>query len=211
MKAIRLFLLLTACAFSVVIRAQDVNVDELPPNVDDAPAMPLYLQVGRAAYKGDSIPEIILPTLYKYAPPVFKNEKERERYNRLVANVKKLLPYAKLARYTILETYDYLETLPDKKAREAHIKRVEEDLKRKYAPVMRKLSRQQGRLLLKLIDRECNMTGYNIAKAFIGSFRANLYQSIGLLFGNSLNRHYNPEGDDRMTERVVRMVESGQL
>ena len=64
---------------------------------------------------------------------------------------------------------------------------------------------------MRLIDRECNQTGYAIAKAFIGTFRANVYQGIGLLFGNSLNKHYDPEGDDRMTERVVRLVESGQL
>ena len=88
---------------------------------------------------------------------------------------------------------------------------MEADLKRRYGPMVRKLTRSQGRLLLKLIDRECNQTGYNIAKAFIGSFRANLYQSIGLLFGNSLSRHYDPNGDDRYTERVVRLVESGQI
>jgi len=199
------------CLLATPASAQTPAGGDLPPTPEDAPALPLYLQVGKVAYKGDSIPDIILPTLYKYPPVEFKSEKEREKYNRLVANVKRLLPYAKLVRYTILETYEYLEMLPDKKSREAHIKRVEEDLKKKYTPVVKRLSRQQGRLLLKLIDRECNQTGYHIAKAFIGSFRANVYQSVGLLFGNSLNRHYAPEGDDRLTERVVRMVESGQL
>ena len=66
-------------------------------------------------------------------------------------------------------------------------------------------------LLIKLIDRECNMTGYNIAKAFIGTFNANVYQGLAFLFGQSLTKHYDPEGDDRYTERVVRMVESGQI
>ncbi|MBQ9569333.1 MAG: DUF4294 domain-containing protein [Alloprevotella sp.] len=169
------------------------------------------IQQGKTLYRGDSIPEFILPTLYKYPPLEFKNDRQREEYNRLVANVKRLLPIAKLARYTLLETYEYMETLPDKKARQAHIDLVEQELKREYGPMVKRLSRQQGRLLVKLIDRECNQTGYAIAKAFIGTFRANVYQGIGLLFGNSLNKHYDPEGDDRMTERVVRMVESGQL
>lgn len=169
------------------------------------------IQQGKTLYAGDSIPDFILPPLYKYPPLEFKNERERESYNRLVANVKRLLPIAKLARYTLLETYEYMETLPDKKARQAHIDLVEEELKREYGPMVKRLSRQQGRLLVKLIDRECNQTGYAIAKAFIGTFRANVYQGIGLLFGNSLNKHYDPEGDDRMTERVVRLVESGQL
>ena len=178
---------------------------------EDSPAMPIYVQVGKVAYGSDSIPQIITPTLYKYPPQTFKDEKEREKYNRLVANVKKLLPVAKMARLTIIETYEYLETLPDKQSREAHIKLVEAELKRTYTPMVKKMSRQQGRLLLKLIDRECNQTGYSIAKAFVGTLRANMYQSIGLLFGNSLSRHYDPEGDDRYTERVARLVESGQL
>ena len=196
--------------------AQDVVDDVTPEEAakeDEVPtaAIPLEVQVGKVPYKGDSIHQIILPTLYKYPAMTFKNEKEREKYNRLVANVKKLLPMAKLARYTLLETYEFMETLPDKKSREAHVKLVEADIKRKYGPVAKRLTRQQGRLLLKLIDRECNQTGYSIAKAFVGTFRANVYQSIGLLFGQSLSRHYDPEGDDRYTERVVRMVESGQL
>ncbi|MBR1733543.1 MAG: DUF4294 domain-containing protein [Alloprevotella sp.] len=200
-RIILLLLLQVAC--TATLRAQDVP--------DDTPAMPIYVQVGKVAYGADSIPQIITPTLYKYPALTFRSEKEREKYNRLVYNVKKLLPLAKMARYTLLETYEYLETLPDKKSREAHVKLVEAELKRTYAPVARKMSRQQGRLLLKLIDRECNQTGYSIAKAFVGTLRANVYQSIGLLFGNSLSRHYDPEGDDRYTERVVRMVESGQL
>ena len=122
-----------------------------------------------------------------------------------------MLPLAKLAKYTIIETYDYLETLPDKKAREEHLKRVEEGLKKQYTPQLKKLSRSQGKLLVKLIDRECNQTGYHIAKAFVGAFKANLYQAVAFCFGQSLNKRYDPEGDDRFTERVVRMVESGQL
>lgn len=190
------------------LAARPVAVEIAP---DDSVALPICVQVGKVKYKGDSIPHVILPTLYKYPPMEFKNEAERQEYNRLVSNIKLLLPMAKLVRYTIIETYDYLRLLPDKKSRQAHIDRMEADLKRRYGPMIRKLTRSQGRLLLKLIDRECNQTGYNIAKAFIGSFRANLYQSIGLLFGNSLSRHYDPNGDDRYTERVVRLVESGQI
>ncbi len=206
MRRLLLLLILFSAFFSLAARPVAV---EIAP--DDSVALPIYVQVGKVKYKGDSIPHVILPTLYKYPPMEFKNEAERQEYNRLVSNIKLLLPMAKLVRYTIIETYDYLRLLPDKKSRQAHIDRMEADLKRRYGPMVRKLTRSQGRLLLKLIDRECNQTGYNIAKAFIGSFRANLYQSVGLLFGNSLSRHYDPNGDDRYTERVVRLVESGQI
>lgn len=192
--------------------AQDVAGD-LPPGSDSEvnAAMPMQLRVRKAAYRGDSIPYITTPTLYKYAPMTFKNDKERENFNRLVRNVKKLLPMAKMVRMTIIETYDYLQTLPDEQARKAHIDAVEEGLKREYTPVLKKMTRSQGRLLVKLVDRECNMSGYNIAQAFIGAFRANLYQSLAFIFGLNLNKKYDPEGDDRYTERVVRLVESGQI
>ena len=181
--------------------------DEMPP----ATNMEIKVKNSRVFFHGDSIPAIIFPTFYKYPPMTFKNDKERDRYNRLVANVKRLLPLAKLAKYTVIETYDYLQTLPTKKEKAEHIKLVEDGLKKQYAPTLKRLSRSQGRLLVKLIDRECGQTGYNIAQAFIGSFKANIYQAMAFCFGNSLTKRYDPEGDDRYTERVVRLVESGQL
>ena len=211
MKPICLFLSLFFLALSQA-PAQSVAEASKPDTVEvQETEMPIMTQTGTTEYKGQTITHIIFPTLPKYAPMEFKNEKEREKYNRLVYNIKKVLPWAKLAKLTIIETYDFLETLPDKKSRDEHMKRVEAGLKRQYGPALKNLSRSQGRLLLKLIDRECNQTGYAIAKAFMGSFKANLYQGVAVLFGNSLSKKYDPEGDDRYTERVVRMVEAGLL
>lgn len=191
----------------VIPDIDNVPNDEMPP----ATNMEIKVMNSRVFFHGDSIPAIIFPTFYKYPPMTFKNDKERDRYNRLVANVKRLLPLAKLAKYTVIETYDYLQTLPTKKEKAEHIKLVEDGLKKQYAPTLKRLSRSQSRLLVKLIDRECGQTGYNIAQAFIGSFKANIYQAMAFCFGNSLTKRYDPEGDDRYTERVVRLVESGQL
>ena len=191
----------------VIPDIDNVPDDEMPP----ATNMEIKVMNSRVFFHGDSIPAIIFPTFYKYPPMTFKNDKERDRYNRLVANVKRLLPLAKLAKYTVIETYDYLQTLPTKKEKAEHIKLVEDGQKKQYAPTLKRLSRSQGRLLVKLIDRECGQTGYNIAQAFIGSFKANIYQAMAFCFGNSLTKRYDPEGDDRYTERVVRLVESGQL
>lgn len=206
-----ILLLILLSAWSTGLSAQEVE-DVSPVNTDvEAPAMPIYVNVGKIQYKGDSIAHIILPTFYKYPPLELKSESDRKRYNRLVANVKRLLPLAKLAKILVIETYEYIETLPDKKARMAHLNQMEKDLRATYGPTLKKLSRSQGRLLVKLIDRECNQTGYDIAKAFIGSFKANAYQALAFCFGNSLTKHYDPEGDDYYIERVCRMVESGQL
>ena len=137
--------------------------------------------------------------------------KRRAAYNRLVANVKKVLPIAKEVNKIIIETYEYMQTLPNKKARDEHMKRVEDDIKRRYTPRMKKLSYSQGKLLIKLVYRECNSSAYDLIRAFISPVRAGFYQAFAWAFGASLMKKYDPEKTDRLTERVVLMVESGQL
>lgn len=204
-----LFMLLAPCA---PMLAQQPTDDAGKQNTEvEEVEVPIMTQMGTVQYKGKTIPHIIMPALPKYAPLTFKNDRERAEYNRLVYNVKKVLPWAKLAKLTIIETVEMLDQLPDKRSRDAHIKEVERGLKAQYGPALKKLTRSQGRLLIKLVNRECNQTGYAIAKAFIGPFKANLYQGIAVLFGNSLNKKYDPDGDDRYTERVVRMVEAGLI
>lgn len=160
---------------------------------------------------GDSIQYVEMNSVYVYPAPVFKNEKQRAAYNRLVANVKKVLPIAKEVNRIIIETYEYLQTLPDKKARDAHMKLVEKSIRKEYTPRMKKLSYQQGKLLIKLVYRECNSSSYQLIQAFLGPIRAGFYQAFAMLFGASLTKKYEPEGIDRLTERVVLMVEAGQL
>lgn len=170
----------------------------------------IAVRVDSVAYNGDTIPHITFPTLHKYPPRPYKSKRAKQKYERLVYNVKRVYPLARMVRQTILETYELLQLLPESE-REAHLKRVEKGLMEQYGKQFRKLSRTQGRLLVKLVDRECNNTGYALTKAFLGHTRANVYQSIALLFGNSLNKHYDPEGEDREVERIVLLIESGQI
>lgn len=160
---------------------------------------------------GDSIQYVEMNSVYVYPQPVFKNAKQRAAYNRLVANVKKVLPIAKEVNQIIIETYEYLQTLPDKRARDEHMKLVEKSIRKEYTPRMKKLSYQQGKLLIKLVYRECNSSSYQLIQAFLGPIRAGFYQAFAALFGASLTKKYEPEGIDRLTERVVLMVESGQI
>ena len=170
----------------------------------------IAVRVDSVAYNGDTIPHITFPTLHKYPPRPYKSKRAKQKYERLVYNVKRVYPLARMVRQTILETYELLQLLPESE-REAHLKRVEKGLMEQYGKQFRKLSRTQGRLLVKLVDRECNNTGYALTKAFLGHTRANVYQGIALLFGNSLNKHYDPEGEDREVERIVLLIESGQI
>lgn len=167
--------------------------------------------VGVSEYKGEKIPHINLPPHFAYAPIKFKNKRERRVYDRLVYDVKKTLPLAAEIRTIIIETYEYLQTLPDEKAREKHIKRLEKGLKEQYTPKMRKLTLRQGKLLIKLVDRECSQSAYQLIKLFMGSFKAVFYNTFASLFGASLKKSYDPTGDDWMIEQVVVKVLTGQL
>ena len=168
------------------------------------------VKVGKILYEGDSILLMEMPSVL-ISPPPFKNERQRKAYNRLVNSVKKVLPYAKQVRVMLVETAEYLETLPTKREREEHMKRVEAAVVAEYKPKMKKLTFSEGKLLIKLVDRECNSTAYEAIQAFIGPVRAGMWQAFAWMFGNSLKKGYRPDGVDKLTERVVRMVESGQL
>jgi len=161
--------------------------------------------------QGDTMWCYLLPELWVYPPLKFKNEKQRRAYNRLVYNVKKVLPIAQQVNGLIAETYETLEMLPTKKEKQAHITRVEHDIKEQYTPQMKKLTYSQGKLLIKLVDRECNQSSYEIVQAFLGPARAAFYQVFAWTFRASLKKEYRPEEEDRLIERVVRQVETGQI
>lgn len=187
------------------LRPEDRMVDM------DNPTFVPTVKVGKALLDGDSVLFMQMNKVYVYPQAEFKNERQRKAYNRLVYNVKKVLPIAKEVNQIVLETYEYLETLPDKKARSAHMKKVESEIYEKYKPRMKKLSYSQGKLLIKLVNRECNSSSYEIVKAFMGSIRAGFWQAFAWAFGASLKKEYDAEGTDRLTERVILLVESGQL
>ena len=201
--------------FSVTAMAQTDDTGAMNPEdreVDmDAPTFDPMVKVGKVLLGKDSVQYVQVNNVYVYPQPEFKNAKQRLAYNRLVYNVKKVLPIAKEVRQIIIETGAYLETLPNKKAKDEHMKRVEKDIKKEYTPRMKKLTYAQGKLCIKLVYRECNSSSYHLIQAFLGPIRAGFYQAFASLFGASLNKKYDPNGVDRLTERVVLQVESGQI
>lgn len=188
-----------------VVRPEDRPVDM------DKPTFIPKVKVSKTLVDGDSIQYVEMNNVFVYPANQFKNERQRQAYNRLVYNVKKVLPIAKEVKGIILETGDYLETLPNEQARKEHLKRVEKGIKEQYTPRMKKLSYSQGKLLIKLVYRECNSSSYELINAFLGPVRAGVYQAFAWIYGASLTKKYDPEKTDRLTERVVRMVEAGQI
>ena len=167
--------------------------------------------VSACIYEGDTIASLRMPTLYCFKPLKFKNKRQQQQYARMVRNVKKTLPIAKEVNRAIIETYEFLQTLPNEKAREKHLQAVEKSVKEQYTPRMKKLTFSQGKLLIKLINRETDSSSYELVKAFLGPFKAGFYQAFAALFGASLKKEYHPEGEDLLIERVVLLVENGQL
>ena len=196
--------------FNILAGVLLLSLIAIQSNAQDNKSAGGYL-VPVCIYKGDTIPSITLPDVYIFIPLKFRNDKERKEYYRLVYNVKKTFPISQEINRTIIETYEYLQTLPNEKIRQRHIKRVEKGLKEQYTARMKKLSFAQGKLLIKLVDRQSNQTSYELVKAFMGPFKAGLYQTFAGLFGASLKKQYDPEGDDRMIERIVLQVQNGQL
>ncbi|MCI5581757.1 MAG: DUF4294 domain-containing protein [Phocaeicola plebeius] len=168
-------------------------------------------QLPVCVYQGDTIPYITLPNVIVYPKLKFKSKKQENNYWRLVRDVKKTLPLAKEIKNAVIETYEYMETLPNKKAKDKHIKEVEKGLKKQYTARLKKLTFRQGKLLIKLVDRECNQSSYELVKAFMGPFKAGFYQAFASLFGASLKKEYDPDNDDKLVERVIELVENGQL
>ena len=177
----------------------------------DSPTFVPTVKVGKVLEDGDSIQYMEMNNVYVFPPVTFSSKKQQGAYMRLVKNVKTVLPIAKEARMIMMETAQYLETLPTKQAREEHMKRVEKSVMQEYKPRMKKLTYSQGKLLIKLIYRESHSSGYELVQAFLGPVKAGFYQAFAWAFGASLKKEYDPEGVDRLTERVVLMVEAGQL
>lgn len=163
--------------------------------------------------EGDTILMINLRELTVYPPMKFKNRKEEEFYWRTVRDVKLTLPYAKLIAETLVETYEYLETFDTTKEREDYLKEMESAIFKQYKPILRRFSRRQAKVLIKLIQRETHQSSYEIVKAFLGSFRATFWQGFGKMFGVSLKSSFDPEKnkDDSTLDRIVRCVEQGTL
>ncbi len=162
---------------------------------------------------GDTLYRVVFMPLTVYPELKFKNKKEEDYYWKTVRDVKKALPYAKLICRTLTETYEYIETLPDTKAREKHLNEMEKEVFNQYKPELKKFTRTQARVLVKLIQRETNQSSYEIIKAFLGSFRAGFWQAFGKMFGVSLKGQYRPETDekDAIIERICVEVEQGTL
>lgn len=210
----RILSILLGLVLAVPMFASDpLGERELPSGTPVIKRNPYRGSAWRVDEEGDTVLVLMLREITVYPPMKFKNKKEEEYYWRMVRDVKLLLPYAKLIAETLVETYEYIETFPTQKEREAYLKDMEKAIFDQYKPIFKRFSKRQAKVLIKLIQRETHQTSYEIVKAFLGSFRANFWQGFGKLFGVSLKGQFNPQKDksDATLDRVAKCVEQGTL
>ncbi|MBW6478751.1 MAG: DUF4294 domain-containing protein [Bacteroidales bacterium] len=162
-------------------------------------------------YQGDTIPFIELPTFRYFAPRTFANNREQQQYNRLVRNVKRVYPYARLAGIKFDEYSEMLMGLETEAQRKRATRNLEREIRDEFEGELRRLTISQGHILIKLIDRETNHTSYDVLKDFRGAFTAVFWQSFGRLFGYNLKTEYDPYGEDRLIEEIVQLIEMGAI
>jgi len=209
------FILLCLLLSSMQLRAQSVSASrnkEAYQEVRGAspinkPPNTVFAEV----INGDTVPVAVLGQVFSFPKEGFANASEEKYYWMLVRDVKLCYPLARIVYATLLETMNYIETIKDPKEKERHLRQMEKDLVKEYEPLLRKMTRTQGKILLKLINRECNTTSYDLIKAYRGSFAAGFWQGVARLFRADLKVGYDPNNEDFTLERIVVKVEQGQL
>lgn len=197
----------------ILLLATLLCVQAFPAEPDETDKQKRVLVALATIIDGDTIPTFEMMEVTIYGRREYPSARKQRRYDKLTRNVQKMYPISLEVKAILVETYLYLQTLPDDKAREEHLEIVEKGVWDQYLPVMKKCTLAQGKILIKLIDRECNQTSYELIQAFIGGFKAKFYQAFAALFGASLKKEYDPEhnDEDAMIEEIIWMIDNDML
>jgi hypothetical protein len=198
-------IVLSVC-FPVIIFSQTDDV--IVPTTN---TLKMQYKVVAVIIDGDTLPSFTLQEFTVYGDFPTKNKRQYEAWTRIKYNVKKVYPYAVLASAKLKEYNVVLEKLPDEKSKKLYMKVAEKELKAQFEDQLKDLTMSQGRILLKLIDRETGNTSYQLVKDFRGGFQAFMWQGVARLFGNNMKAEYDPQGEDIMIERAIKLVEAGQF
>ena len=162
-------------------------------------------------FHGDTFPVKYMPFVDIIAEQPNRTRVQQKRFNRLQYNVKKMYPYAKLAGSLLIKYQDEIAEAETEKERKKYYKKIEDQLKEEFEGEIREMNSTQGRILIKLIDRETGNTSYAIVQEFRGNFSAFFWQSLSRMFGQDLKSNYDPKGADREIENIVQLIEAGAI
>lgn len=157
---------------------------------------------------GDTLPVVNLNTITIESEMVFATRKQREQWNSVKFNVRKVYPYAILASAKLRQYENTLNSMPEGDRKE-YMEFAEDQLQKEFGEELKKLSMKQGKILIKLIDRQTGNTSYELVKKLRGSFRAFMWQGVARLFGSNLKSEYDADGEDKLIELAIKQIESG--
>lgn len=160
---------------------------------------------------GDTILVASIKEVYILPMRTFNSPRDLRKYQKLVRNVKKVYPYAKMAKYKYDEVAVKLSTLKTEKEKRKYMDQVEVELKEEFEGELKKLTISQGTILIKLIDREIGETSYDLLKELKGTFSAFFWQTLARVFGHNLKTTFDAEGEDKLINEIVMLIENGQL
>lgn len=170
-----------------------------------------YHLLQKVTRNGETLPEIEIEDAVITGKRTFSDRFQAWRYQRLVYNVKRVYPYSIVVRDRLYEVNRYLVTVPDDKKRKEYLRQLEKEVFKEYEDDMRKMTITQGRILIKLIDRETSNTSYDLIKQYRSGVTATFWQGIARIFGTNLKDRYDAEGDDYVIERIIYEIEMGRL
>jgi len=160
---------------------------------------------------GETLPVKEIDEVTIFNRPRFKSRRQVRRYGRLVYNVKKVYPYAIFVRDKLNQINDHLLKLETEKEQKKYIRQVQKELMSRFEKDVRNMTFSQGKILIKLIDRETGNTSYVWLKDLKGDFSAGFWQTVARIFGSNLKTIYHPKKEDYMIEQIVRMIEAGAI
>jgi hypothetical protein len=185
------------------------QIDSLKQRNDTLQGRSFLLQ--KVNRNGLTLPEIEIKEVTVYAHPRFPRKSDFRKYERLIYNLKKVYPYALIVRSRLARVDDDMRNINNEIGRKEYLKKVEKDVFAEYEGAIRDMTITQGRLLIKLIDRETLNTSYTLIKDYRGKIAAAFWQGIARIFGTNLKEEYDPYGEDALIESIILEIDAGNL
>jgi len=200
-----LFIFVLSCCPGILFAQDTVLFDPDTIDIED------FEVIKGIVLDGKKVPHSVIQAVQVFPRREFKNKRQARRYSRLVTNLKKVYPYAKLARKRLREMEKHMKTLEKAGEKRKYINQVEKDLKLEFEDDLRNMTITQGRLLIKLIDRETGETTYEWIKELKGSFSAFFWQAIARIFGSNLKTEFDTLAGDRIIDELLILIEMGMI
>jgi len=203
-RLLSIILLIMAAASDAAAQSDtgSVKTDSLPGR---------FFVIQKVDRNGLILPEVEIKEVTVYARPTREMKAAKRKFDRLEYNIRKVYPYAMVVRFKLEEVNQQLENIKGEKERKNFLKKVEKDVFGEYEDDIRNMTISQGRILIKLIDRETQNTSYSLIREYRGGFTAAFWQGIARLFGTNLKDEYDPYGEDAQIEMIIKEIESGRL